>query len=185
MDFVLKPHPDFPAPDVDRIEVIVSRQVENQIDCRFMVAGNIRQLDVPAAEHPSDRFRRNELWRSTCFEAFVRPANCSGYFETNLSPAGHWAVYAFDDYRQGMRDADASTRWLRSDERRADWYSISGAFLFDDLKGDTGSWRVNLSAVIEAKDGTKSYWALTHASGPPDFHNPDCFIATLPAPTGA
>jgi hypothetical protein len=39
-----------------------------------------------------------------------------------------------------------------------------------------------LTAVIEETDGTKSFWALAHAPGPPDFHNPDCFIATLPAP---
>ncbi len=42
---------------------------------------------------------------------------------------------------------------------------------------------LGLSAVIQEVDGTKSYWALAHAPGPPDFHNPDCFIATLPAPS--
>ena len=46
----------------------------------------------------------------------------------------------------------------------------------------SSSAALGLTAVIEAKDGTKSYWALAHAPGPPDFHNPDCFIATLPAP---
>ncbi len=46
-------------------------------------------------------------------------------------------------------------------------------------------WTLALSTVIEATDGTKSYWALAHAPGPPDFHNPDCFTATLPAPTRA
>ena len=42
---------------------------------------------------------------------------------------------------------------------------------------------LGLSAVIEAMDGTKSYWALAHAPGPPDFHNRDCFTARLAAPT--
>lgn len=46
----------------------------------------------------------------------------------------------------------------------------------------SGALRMGLSAVIEERDGTKSYWALAHAPGPPDFHNSDCFIATLPAP---
>ncbi len=46
--------------------------------------------------------------------------------------------------------------------------------------------RLGLSAVIEETDGTKSYWALAHpAEGPPDFHHPDCFALTLPAPGGA
>ena len=41
-------------------------------------------------------------------------------------------------------------------------------------------WRLGLSAVLEEKDGTKSYWALAHPPGAPDFHHPDCFAAQLP-----
>ena len=40
--------------------------------------------------------------------------------------------------------------------------------------------RIGVSAVIEEVDGTKSYWALAHAPGPPDFHNPACFAHHLP-----
>ena len=46
----------------------------------------------------------------------------------------------------------------------------------------SGEWQMGLSAVIEERDGTKSYWALAHAPGPPDFHNRNCWIARLPAP---
>lgn len=49
----------------------------------------------------------------------------------------------------------------------------------------SGAMNMGLSAVIEERDGTKSYWALAHAPGSPDFHNRDCFIATLPAPSAA
>ena len=35
-------------------------------------------------------------------------------------------------------------------------------------------------AVLEEKDGTKSYWALAHPGGKPDFHDPGCFAAHLP-----
>ena len=47
---------------------------------------------------------------------------------------------------------------------------------------DSGArWDLNLSAVLEEKDGTKSYWALAHPAGDkPDFHAPDCFAAKLP-----
>ena len=37
-----------------------------------------------------------------------------------------------------------------------------------------------LSAVLEEKDGTKSYWALAHGGDKPDFHDPGCFVARLP-----
>ncbi|HZF44227.1 MAG TPA: hypothetical protein VEZ48_12550 [Sphingomonadaceae bacterium] len=45
--------------------------------------------------------------------------------------------------------------------------------------------RLALSAVIEESAGRKSYWALAHPPGAPDFHHPACFAAELPAPTRA
>src|SRR3569623_999928 len=181
-EYRLVPHPNFPTSYVKGVSVIANRPAKNELGFRFFVAGDIRELEIPAAEHPSDQVRRDELWRSTCFEAFVRPSSDPAYFETNLSPAGHWAVYQFDGYRAALRDAAASHRWFRSDSRHPDRYDISGDFLFDDLNSDRGRWRVNLPDIIEAIDGNKSYWALAHAPGPPDFHNQECFIATLPAP---
>ena len=42
-------------------------------------------------------------------------------------------------------------------------------------------WALGLSAILEEKDGTKSYWALAHPPGDkPDFHAADCFAASLP-----
>ena len=41
-------------------------------------------------------------------------------------------------------------------------------------------WQLGLSAILEEKDGTKSYWALSHPGGDkPDFHDPVCFAARL------
>ena len=36
-------------------------------------------------------------------------------------------------------------------------------------------WRLGLAAVIEETSGRKSYWALAHPPGKPDFHHSDCF----------
>jgi len=36
-----------------------------------------------------------------------------------------------------------------------------------------------ISAVLEEVDGTKSYWALAHPPGKPDFHHADCFALAL------
>ena len=40
--------------------------------------------------------------------------------------------------------------------------------------------RAGLSAVIEEADGTKSYWALAHPPGKPDFHRAEGFALELP-----
>jgi len=34
---------------------------------------------------------------------------------------------------------------------------------------------LGLSAVLEETNGRKSYWALVHRPGQPDFHHSDCF----------
>ena len=43
-----------------------------------------------------------------------------------------------------------------------------------------GAEMLALSAVIEAEDGQKSYWALAHPSDKPDFHHPQSFVLELP-----
>ena len=42
--------------------------------------------------------------------------------------------------------------------------------------------RLALSAVLEADDGTLSYWALHHPPGSPDFHHANCFVLRLEGP---
>ena len=56
-------------------------------------------------------------------------------------------------------------------------FALEASFDIDGLVG-----KVGLSVVIEELGGTKSYWALAHPPGKPDFHHPACFAATLPAP---
>ena len=76
-----------------------------------------------------------------------------------------------------MRNADHQVDvWLEGGE---DWIAVEAAVTADLAPGS----RLNLTAVIEEEGGHKSYWALAHASGPPDFHNRDCFIAHLPPVT--
>jgi hypothetical protein len=64
----------------------------------------------------------------------------------------------------------------------ADRYVLS-AILDDSALAFPSNFEVAISAVIEELDGTKSYWALTHPPGKPDFHHPTCFAATLPPPS--
>ena len=55
----------------------------------------------PQANRPD---RRHGLWEATCFELFLAPKNSPRYWEFNLSPDGHWNVYNFQAYRQGMQE---------------------------------------------------------------------------------
>ena len=62
----------------------------------------------------------------------------------------------------------------------ASQYALN-ACLDDPALGGPGEWLAAITAVIEEADGTKSYWALRHPAGKPDFHHPDCLALELPA----
>jgi hypothetical protein len=53
-------------------------------------------------------------------------------------------------------------------------YTLQTALDLSRLPRDA-PWRLGLAAVIEETTGRKSYWALVHPLGQPDFHHSDCF----------
>lgn len=149
-------------------------RVKNAVAVTFRVEGGNAVL-VPT---PVSSLRTDGLWKTTCFELFVRPEGSDGYYEFNFSPSGAWAAYAFEGYRAGRRDLEIDPPEIR----RLD----CGIAVTVDLSLiPQGRWRVSLSAVIEEQNGAKSYWALAHPPGKPDFHHVDCFALELPAASGA
>ena len=120
--------------------------------------------------------RRDELWRTTCFEAFLAQPGDPAYAEWNFAPSGDWASYEFSDYRTGMRSPEvAAPPYIRIEDNLT-WWTLGATIAVP--AGIT--WELGLSAVLEEPDGTKSYWALAHPGGPPDFHDRACFAASLP-----
>lgn len=177
MRVALKQHPDTPDNAVSGIEVEAVRVGSQSLRLRFVVGGDIDRILWPEPARPA---RADELWKHTCFEAFLRAAKGDGYFEFNLSPSGQWAAYAFDGYRDGMRpQEDVAVRDLFRDPD-------DGRYEFEvtlDLDGlglpADRAWRLGLSAVIEEVARDKSYWALAHPPGKPDFHHADAFTLDL------
>jgi len=176
--FQLIPHPSC-RPTVEKVEFLLWRE-EDQFDLDVRLFGSPLRVKLPGIK-PAPA-RTDELWRTTCFEAFIRPRGGDAYFELNLSPSGDWAAYRFDSYRAGMREANIVGNsdpdvWMENGIRMQDAaFDTSAEPELDFTKG----WDIGFSAVIEETDGTKSYWALAHGKGPPDFHNSACFAYHLP-----
>jgi len=168
MQVDLTPHPASPR---DTLTVSVDRERRaDQLWLRFMVEGDTDAIEWPRKAPPT---RTDGLWQHTCFEVFVRTGD--GYVEYNLSPSGAWATYAFSGYREGMSPAE-QTIDVQSLHSGAHCAALETVI---DLPSDaTGP--IALSAVIEATDGSLSYWALAHPSDKPDFHHPDSFVLELP-----
>jgi hypothetical protein len=139
----------------------------------FGVGAPASRFVIADAEEPS---RTDELWRSTCFEAFLRETGAEAYQEWNFAPSGQWAAYAFTSYREDMTELDAgSPPYIRMEDNLT-WWALGATIAVEAGK----KWELGLSAILEEQDGTKSYWALAHASEKPDFHLGDCFVAKLP-----
>lgn len=179
MPHTLRIHPGSLCPAVTSIEADVARPRAGSLVLSYVVTGAIAGLRVPPVAAPS---RADELWRHTCFEAFIRATGGSAYYEFNLSPSTQWAAYRFDDYRTGMHAA-SEARVVEIDVPSGPERLALRAELElgrpPELSG-TAVWHLGLSAVIEDVDGRISYWALTHPEGRPDFHHPDCFALKFP-----
>ncbi|MEQ1707038.1 MAG: DOMON-like domain-containing protein [Terricaulis sp.] len=174
----LKPHPESSCAAVSKIEVELWRTQSEGLVLRYVAAGKIQDLQIPPFAHWT---RADGLWQHTCFEAFIRPAGGQAYCELNFSPSSQWAGYTFDRYRDGMREA----RELRPQVEMkygAGFYELRACIGRDQLVASSLSapWRLALCAVIEEIGGEKSYWALAHPPGKPDFHHADGFALELP-----
>jgi hypothetical protein len=166
-------HPDTPAKCVESLAVEAEWQ-GGLLWLRFHLDCELESLALPL---PNAAERCDGLWNQTCFEAFVGGVD---YAEFNFSPSSAWAAYDFSGYREGMRERAIG----RAPEIGLDASDSHLALevLFDPA-GLTG--KLALCAVIEEVGGTKSYWALAHPPGKPNFHHPTCFAATLPPPITA
>ena len=169
----LIPHPTSPRGYPATIAVEYERRAA-LLWLRFIVQDDPDLILWPSEAPPT---RTENLWAHTCFEAFV--STDRGYREFNLSPSGQWASYGFADYREGMCAADESVV-VDGLDGGSDYMALEGRI---DLPND--AVRLALSAIIETRDGEKTYWALAHPSDKPDFHHPDSFTLALPAPEPA
>jgi hypothetical protein len=158
------------------VEVQARRPEPGLLELAYAVRGAVGALYVPP---PSEPLRTDDLWKRTCFEAFVLAPPSDAYVEFNLAPSGRWATYRFDRYRQGMRDAVDVVPSPPQGRADASALELAASARLPDLAA-APLWRLGLTAVIEEASGAVSYWALAHPSPQPDFHNATGFVLELP-----
>lgn len=168
MRLPLIPHPTS-SHDGLTLEV-EARRAGRVLSLEYGLAGPVETVRQPA---PASRVRTDGLWRTTCFEVFVKTA--AGYAEFNLSPSGAWAAYTFDGYRDAMRALEVPAPFIVTRMAQGRFVLTADVTLPQDATGVVG-----LAAVIERLDGSIAYWALAHPSDKPDFHHPDSFALELP-----
>ncbi|HJU27772.1 MAG TPA: DOMON-like domain-containing protein [Candidatus Binataceae bacterium] len=175
----LSQHPSAPAEAVRAIEALV-RRTAAELQIIFRLEGDVSSILVPPQSAPCFAA---QLWRHTCFEAFIAADERPGYNEFNFAPSGEWAVYAFSGYRNGgplTRDAMRPRINLRSMKNHLE---LDAAVRLASLSAThpRASLHIGLAAIVETIGGL-SYWALRHPADKPDFHHADGFALRLEPP---
>ena len=176
MEMPLQAHPAHPAETVSAVTARILGADQSWLRLRWRVDG-AQSLVVPPF---AGKGRADGLWQTTCFELFLMPGAGPAYCEFNLSPSERWAAYDFSAYREGMTERPAELEPQGTMRLGSSFAIFDSAIPLSALPVE--DCHMNLTAVIEEQGGVKSYWALAHPTEKPDFHDPACFVATLPAP---
>jgi hypothetical protein len=168
----LIPHPSTPDGPARAIRVEVERR-GGALALTYALGGDLERVRIPP---PSGPTRADDLWLHTCFELFLRTPGGESYFELNFSPGGQWAAYRFDRYRSGRAELEIPAPSIgghEGDGLLVRWVALEGL-------PSHRRWSLGLSAIVEDSAGDRSFWALAHPPGDPDFHHPDCFALQFP-----
>jgi hypothetical protein len=178
---LLSRHPDSNSFAAAEVEVGIARPHADSLLLLYTVTGRMSDIRVPPVVPAA---RSDGLWRHTCFEAFVRASSGTEYYEFNFAPSTQWAAYRFSGYRNGMCAAAEVSAPSIQVQSKPDCFTLKASLKLGDLPSLTRKalWRLGLSALIEDMSGRKSYWALVHPPGKPDFHHVDCFAHELSPP---
>jgi hypothetical protein len=174
--FSLQPFPSTESFPNLKIAGNIARNA-NQLTICYTLGGDLKEIAIaPPSNIPS---RKHELWEDTCFEFFLGIKNSTQYWEFNLSPAGHWNVYHFDGYRQGMQKETAFEKLPFSVQNQADSFALALDVDLDKVISANQAIEIAITTVIKHKDGELTYWGLTHRGTEADFHLRDSFIVEL------
>ncbi|MEI1375443.1 DOMON-like domain-containing protein [Nostoc sp. UHCC 0926] len=174
--FSLQPFPSTKSLPNLKIAGNIARN-SNQLAICYMLEGDFKEITI--APLSNTRSRKHELWKDTCFELFLSIKDSQRYWEFNLSPAGHWNVYRFDGYRQGMQEETAFTILPFNVQNKADGLALVLNADLNKIVSAEQAIEVGITTVIKHRNGEVTYWALTHRGAEADFHLQDSFIIKL------
>ena len=151
---------------------------DNHLSIRYLASGEIDQIAFPLpTASPS---RKNDLWKTTCFEFFISVKDKPKYWEFNLSPSGDWNVYVMDAYRQvNMREEKAFEQLPFEFDSNNAHLSLKISVDVSPIIQPEQTLQIGIATIIQTKDVTETYWALAHPTPQANFHTRESFILSL------
>ena len=177
----LRPHSATPCPAIRRFGIAIEpSSLPAELGIEFRIDGDIDRLRIPAS---GSARRRDGLWQHSCFELFLRPDGSDNYHEFNLAPSGEWAAYRFGGRRSAQSSPEMPAPRIAF-QRHADACALIATVPIAALPelAEAAGLSAGIAAVVEAGDGSLSYWALAHGGAKPDFHDPGSFALRVVRP---
>jgi hypothetical protein len=150
----------------------------NILTVYYSLTGNIEEILLPPVSlHPS---RKDELWKTTCFEFFVAVRDQPAYWEFNMSPSGDWNVYRMNAYRRiGFRTEKMFLQLPFEMKKELNEFSLDISVDLTPILPSGEEGEMGITAILKTKDGHETYWALSHPGSQADFHLRESFILPL------
>lgn len=172
-------HASTPMPQVKSLAVALSATGDGGLAAHFDCRCGAGVLRLP---HARPAQAADELWRHTCCELFAGVFDDAAYREFNCSPSGQWAMYGFSDNR--VRDSCRLDLTLPMPRiifaSGAEGWTLDAWLEAAALpRGPAEKIQLSAAVVLEAADGSLSYWALQHVAAQPDFHRRESFALRL------
>lgn len=167
------------CPDLS-IVVALDTPASGVLHVGYWISDPLQQIIWPEAlaGHP----RRDYLWQQTCFELFVGVHGQDDYREINLSPAGSWQAYAFEEYRYPESNPPALASDIQLIELARTRFGLTAAVDVSRFLQQHGARSTDLycgvSAVIQTHQ-QHHYFALQHSLKAADFHNKRDWLINL------
>jgi len=144
---------------------------ENSLLCSYSITGKITNLSLKEGRSAK---RKSFLWLDTCFEFFMKEANCPDYYEFNFASNSDYNIFHFPEYRAPLTETNDflvdSRMEFESENKIVFDFEI---FAHKDVASKEFSFLA--SVILNTNDQKISLWAVDHAQPKADFHDPKTY----------
>jgi len=153
-----------------KIEAIANISQKN-IKLNFQIIGNIEAYFIHSKLENEEKIeRKNELWKSTCFELFIANEQSEEYYEINISPFKQWNIYHFDGYKKGMKEFKKVSEPIIQMTKENYNYKLSFEIEFNQKIFNNEGLSFNLATIILDKNNLRHFYTM-YPRKTADFHN--------------
>lgn len=135
----------------------------------IMSVTDLMVSQIPSATYILPQNRKDELWKDTCFEAFISQPHQESYVELNANSRGEWNVYQFESYRTPHPPREYLLTKVSRIECGPSFFEVE-----IDWPQMPSKLELSLCAVIQTADGPH-YYSTCHRGAKPDFHLRESF----------